>query len=143
MGWTFYNSSGQRLQSFGFAAATQAEMEAASSTTAYVTPGLTQNHPGVAKVWVKWEQAGTQTMSAEYGVDTIADGGASGKTDFTFDTNFSGAATYTVVGGAAATAIFGFEDGSQAADAVTMYVFNVDGNGSDSAHVSAALFGDQ
>ena len=34
-------------------AAPQAEMEAASSTTTFVTPGRTQNHPGVVKSWVK------------------------------------------------------------------------------------------
>lgn len=34
-------------------AASVAEMEAASSTTTFVSPGRTQNHPGVVKAWVK------------------------------------------------------------------------------------------
>ena len=58
MSWTFYNSSGQQLRATADKAATQAEMEAASSTTAYVTPGRTQHHPGVAKAWCTTNAAG-------------------------------------------------------------------------------------
>ena len=98
MGWTFYNSSGQRLQTFGFAAATQAEMEAATSVTAYVPPGRTQNHPGVAKAWVHWEMVGTHSIKASYNVDSVTDGGSVGNTDHVWGTDFS-SINYVVVGG--------------------------------------------
>jgi len=99
MGWTFYNSSGQRLQTFGFAAATQAEMEAATSVTAYVSPGRTQYHPGVAKVWVYWTQSGGHGVNgaASYNYTSASDGGV-GVTDHLWDVDMSGTA-YVVVGG--------------------------------------------
>ena len=59
MGWTFYNSSGQQLRNTGTVLATQAEMEAGSSIAAFVTPGRTQFHPGVVKVWAKMQSDGT------------------------------------------------------------------------------------
>ena len=86
MGWTFYNSSGQRLQTFGFVAATQAEMEAGSSTTAYVTPGRTHNHPGVAKVWCVW--GADAAIDDSYNVASITDTGP-GDWTVVVDTDFS------------------------------------------------------
>jgi hypothetical protein len=53
MGWTFYNSSGQQLRNTGTVLATQAEMETGTALTSFVTPGRTQNHPGVAKAWCR------------------------------------------------------------------------------------------
>ena len=66
MGWTFYNSSGQQLRNTGTVLATQAEMEAGSSIAAFVTPGRTHNHPGVAKAWCKWNNDGTIAGSINY-----------------------------------------------------------------------------
>jgi len=50
-------------------AATVAEMEAASSNTVFATPGRTQNHPGVAKVWLDHD---TTTVQASYNVVGVA-----------------------------------------------------------------------
>ena len=87
MGWTFYNSSGQQLRNTGTVLATQAEMEAASSIAAFVTPGRTQYHPGVAKAWCQIASAGT-LVSGDYGVASITDVG-SGERTIVFDTDFS------------------------------------------------------
>ena len=141
--WTFYNASGEALVQHAESEATQAEMEAETAVAKFVPPDLVKNSPGVAKVWAKFTQASSQSMTAEYGVDTIADGGAAGYTDFTFDTNFSGTATYALVGTASAAGIVGLEDGSQAAGAVTIRQYDVDGSYGDSAHVSIVLYGDQ
>ena len=75
MPWTFFNSSGQRLQAFGFVAATQAEMEAASSTTAYVTPGRAHHHPGTAKAWLYIPTDGSITTGASnsYNITQLTD----------------------------------------------------------------------
>lgn len=72
----------------GLAAATQAEMEAASSNTVAATPGRTQNHPGVAKGWARFDVAGT--ASASYNLTSITDNGA-GDWTVTWATDFSSA----------------------------------------------------
>jgi len=89
MGWTFYNSSGQRLSSVADKAATQAEMEAASSTTVNVTPGRTHYHPGVAKAWGVTSSGGT-IESGSYNVNTYTKTGT-GNYRATFVTSMSNA----------------------------------------------------
>ena len=69
-------------------AATQAEMEAASSTTVYVSPGRTRYHPGVAKSWIQLDQTGTQSITGSYNVASIADR-AVGTTTVTLTDDFS------------------------------------------------------
>lgn len=58
-------------------AATQAEMEAGSSTAKFVSPGRTQYHPGVAKAWGLITYAsGVPSLVAGYGVSaSVTDGG--------------------------------------------------------------------
>jgi len=58
----------------GIEIATQAEMETATSTALAVTPGRTQNHPGVAKAWGKFDIAGT--LNASHNLDSVTDTGA-------------------------------------------------------------------
>ena len=89
MGWTFYNSSGQQMRATADKAATQAEMEAGSSTTAYVTPGRTQHHPGVAKAYGVSESNGT-LASGSYNVTGVATS-TTGVYTWTWDTNFADA----------------------------------------------------
>ena len=71
MGWTFYNSSGQQLRNTGTVLATQAEMEAGSSIAAFVTPGRTQYHPGVAKARCSFAANGT-IVSGSHNVASTA-----------------------------------------------------------------------
>ena len=59
--------------SAGLSAATQAQMEAASSDAVAATPGTTQYHPGVVKLRGTWSVAGT--LDSDYGIDTITDSG--------------------------------------------------------------------
>ena len=75
LSWTSTNS-----------AASQAEMEAASSTTVSVTPGRTKFHPGVAKAWATMDSAGV--IGTSYGVTSIADNGT-GDISITLSTAFS------------------------------------------------------
>jgi hypothetical protein len=99
MGWTFYNASGQQLRNTGTVLATQAEMEAGSSIAAFVTPGRTHNHPGVAKAWCKWNNDGTIAGSINYpdsyNIASITDVGT-GDRDVVWATDFS-QTTYVVV----------------------------------------------
>lgn len=54
--------------------ATQAQMEAASSTSTFVTPGRAQYHPGSTKCWGYVSNDGT-LRSPSYNVDTVDDDG--------------------------------------------------------------------
>src|SRR3990167_1244436 len=57
-------------------AASQAEMDAASSTSVFATPGRTQYHPGVAKAWCKFNGTGTPGMTVSHNMDSsITDNG--------------------------------------------------------------------
>jgi hypothetical protein len=79
-------------------AATQAEMEAASSTSVYVSPGTQQYHPSAAKVWVVFD-ASTATILASYNVSSITDNGTG---DFTINyTTATSSTNYAFVGIAA------------------------------------------
>lgn len=56
--------------------ATQAEMETATSTTVFATPGRVKYNPGVAKAWVYFSySAGTPTIAASLNVTSLTDTG--------------------------------------------------------------------
>jgi len=57
-------------------AASQAEQEAGSSTTVYVSPGRQQFHPSAAKAWVNFNGTGTVAIRASYNVASVTDNGA-------------------------------------------------------------------
>lgn len=77
--------------------ATQAEMEAATSTTVAVTPAVAKNHPGVAKFWAFVSVSGTTpTLAASYNVTSVTRNNT-GLYTVTIDTDFS-SANYCVVG---------------------------------------------
>jgi hypothetical protein len=140
MGWTFYNSSGQQLRSTGTVLATQAEMEAGSVLTSFVTPGRTQYHPGVAKVWVKFEQSGAHSSSASHNMTSVTDGSAVGDTDLLYDTDMSGT-EYALV--ACAAAVENIGAASLAATGATINVNDLAAGGVDSTICMVAVFGDQ
>lgn len=81
------------------AAATQAEMKAASSTTAPVTPGRQHHHPGAIKAWVRfYHNAGVPTIISSYNVSSLSDDGT-GQVGVNFTTAFSNT-NYAMVPGA-------------------------------------------
>jgi hypothetical protein len=78
--------------------ASQAEMEAASSTTDFVTPGRTRFHPGVAKAWVRFTQsAGSVSVVASHNVSGVVRNGT-GDYTISFSTSFSSGTAYTATG---------------------------------------------
>jgi hypothetical protein len=103
VGWTFYNSSGQQLRATADKAATQAEMETGTSTSAYVTPGRTQYHPGVAKAWAAYDNDGTFTDLLLYNCATTDT--AVGRCAIAFGTDFSGT-TWSAAGSSDENASF-------------------------------------
>lgn len=68
-------------------AATQAELEAASSTSTYTSPGRQQYHPTAGKMWCSIESSGT-LESPSYNVASVGDTGT-GNRDINFTTAFS------------------------------------------------------
>ncbi len=92
-------------------AATQAEMEAASSTTVFATPGRTQYHPGVAKAWCQFHH--TNVVDSSYNITSVSNT-STGEYTVTLATDMSGA---TYVG--ASMAEFGRSITSSDGDAWT------------------------
>jgi hypothetical protein len=83
--WWYYGADGI-LKATSVVAATQAEMEAAASTSAFVTPGRQHNHPGHPKFRVK---AGlTGNILEAYNVTSLTDTGI-GALTITIATDFS------------------------------------------------------
>ena len=79
--------------------ASQADMEAASSTTALVTAGRARFHPGTVKAWVSFVTRGTDgaaTINSSHNVTGVSRSGA-GTYIVTFTTAMS-SANYCVVG---------------------------------------------
>jgi len=137
----YQRANGQAISVTSVTAASQAEMEAASSTTVMVTPGRTQYHPGVAKVWLMYNgSAGSIT-----GSHNVASVTKNGTGDYTinFTTAFS-AATYAVVvsmngSGSYAIPNLGTTYGTGSVQIVTQQA----GAQFDPTRLSVVIFGDQ
>ena len=126
------------------AAATQAEMEAASSLLVVVTPGRVVFHPGVAKVWVQGTPNST-TIISSYNVTSLGDT-AVGQQTVTIATDFS-STTYNVqvtVGDTSTTLAKSATVMSKAAGSYVMNSVVEAGSGSDpSTDWNSVGFGDQ
>ncbi len=130
--------------SFG-SVATQAEMEAASSTTANVTPGRLQYGPMVAKGWVMIDGAsGTPVATVSHNVTSMTDNGV-GDYTINWGTDFSSANFCNVginTGAGSGNAAVILELVSQAAG--TTRIFSKQGTaGIDRNGIGVAAFGDQ
>jgi len=91
--WTHYDANGGPYVGIG-PVATQAEMEAGTSTTVVVTPGRQHYHKSAVKAWGQFTAAGATT--AGYNVDTPTDNGT-GDITVNFTTDFSAANAYAVI----------------------------------------------
>jgi hypothetical protein len=145
MGWTFYNSSGQQMRATADKTATQAEMEAASSTTAYVSPGRTQFHPGVAKAWVYWEQTGAHGIIADYnytGDGSVTDGSGAGDTDHLFHIAMSGT-DYVIAAANQSSRFISISPSNTTANGFTSLSYDDAGTLTDGNSNRLVVFGDQ
>lgn len=155
---TFYlygmRANSQVYNTTNATAASQAEMEAASSLTTYVSPGREKYHPGVAKAWVNFNGTGTPAITASYNVASITDRGA-GLYTINFTTSFSSTAyvatgsamksvdatdngnTYVQFGGANTTTVQKTAGSCQMATGYSSSTLQ------DSVDIYAAFFGDQ
>lgn len=110
--WHHYDANGSIIPGTAgaggsLAAATQTEMEAASSNAHAVTPAVAHFAPSAAKLWVNWTGNST-TILASYNVTSITDTGT-GDAEVTIDVDFSSVnwvpATNGINAGAWTTAI--------------------------------------
>ena len=128
---------------------TQASDDAAAIGTAKDAARADHKHampaPGVAKVWVSWEMVGAHSILSSYNMTSVTDGGALGRTDHLFDTDFFGA-DYAVVTGPHNDGWTGYEIGTQVAGGITtarwIHVVGSTPTREDS-EASMACFGDQ
>lgn len=150
---TFYlyglRANSQVVNTTNATAATQSEMEAASSLTTYVSPGREKYHPGVAKAWVNFNGTGTVAINASHNVTSITDNGT-GDYTVNFTTAFS-SANYVVVGitkrdsSSADNAYLQVRNvGSNPASGAARFQCKTDANNAvDCEQVHTAAFGDQ
>lgn len=129
-------------------AASQAQMETATNNTAYATPGRVQNHPGVAKAWVRFTvAAGTATISVSYNVASVTRT-ANGEYSVTFTTAFS-SANYAVTGSCTSdsgnmSTLNTSDSNACTASVARLKTFSGSGtNVTDISTVYAAFYGDQ
>lgn len=87
--WVHYDANGGVYPQVG-ALATQAEMEAGTSTTVGVSPGRLHFHPAAAKFWAQVTGGATPVLSSSYNVTSIADTGV-GRMTITIANDFSSA----------------------------------------------------
>lgn len=127
-------------------AASQAEMEAASSTTVAVSPGRTQYHPGVAKVWAYITvSGGTPAIGASHNVTSITDTSA-GNVTVTFTTAFSSANYAAVAQGvtaAGAAHAASVRTGQASGSLIVRTMLTSTGADTDNINLAVAAFGDQ
>lgn len=126
----------------GGTAASQAEMEAGSSTSVFVTPGRQQYHQSAAKGWVKADAAGN--IKSSYNVTSISDTGV-GRMTITWNVDFS-SAEYVCVGvvdNAASGTKFVVANGTEAVGTIEVRALNTSDSAADPGRYYVVAFGDQ
>lgn len=128
--------------------ATQAEQEAASSTSVAVSPGRQQYHPSAPKAWCAFNGTGTVAIAASYNVTSLTDNGT-GNYGVNLTTSFS-STSYCVVascnepGGASTCANVPGIAGSISASAVPVVTITAGGSTKvDANGVYIVALGDQ
>jgi len=130
--------------SAGLSQSTPTALKAETNEDTYAPPDLIKHSPGVAKVWLRWEQSGVHSITASYNMTSVTDGGAAGDTDHLWGVDFSGIGVYTIVGGAENNGTLGTTASSYAAGGVTTITRDA-GSGTpvDLLDMTLAAFGDQ
>lgn len=144
---TFFRGDG--TFSVVISAATQADQEAATSTTVYTSPGTQKFHPGAAKAWVNFNGTGTVAIRSSYNVSSITDNGTGNYTvnltNAMSDANYCPIANYSQA--ATGTGVPGWQ--AKVTDlATSSFRISTGGDGTtvstlaDAAIVTAIVFGD-
>jgi hypothetical protein len=135
--------------SSGLSAATQAEMESASSTAVAVTPARQQYHPSAAKAWVQFNGTSTYTINASYNVSSVSSIGTA-QYRISWSTAFSSASyaysmnceKLTTAGPTTGTMIV-CNTFTQATGYIDIALMCIDGTRTEPPKITATAFGDQ
>lgn len=125
-------------------AANQTQMETATSTAVYSSPGRQQYHPGHPKAWVQYDQSGN-TIGSSYNVTSVTDASA-GNFTVNWDTDFSSinytvtASTDTAGGG---NNLIGIGQNGAKTVGTTLFTTMQVTSTLDRVHNNIAAFGDQ
>jgi hypothetical protein len=122
--------------------ANQAALEAETNEDTYAPPDLVKHSPGVAKVWVFWEQSGAHGITVSYNMTSVTDGGAAGETDHLWNVDFSGA-DYSIVGMAETNGTVAHQESSRLAGGITTRTMTIIDATVTDAKTCIAVFGDQ
>lgn len=136
---TYLQTNGSGTVSFVDPAATQSDLETATSTTKFTTPGRQQYHPSAAKMWVKCGVSGNVLTS--YNVTSVSDTGT-GQATVTYTTNFS-SSDYAVVGSAVAGNARVINLNSPATSSIILYCITDTNAFADPTAYCAIGYGDQ
>lgn len=136
----YQRADGQALQSTTATAASQAQQEAASSTSVFVTPGRQQYHPSAAKGWLAYNRS-TSTILSSYNVTSVSVASGNGYTKATWTTAFS-ATNYCAIGNSDNGHHVPVTAGILAATC-EFYGYTYLGNVVNGTYVTIAAFGDQ
>ncbi len=121
-------------------------METGTSTTTAVTPGRTQYHPGVAKVWAYISvSGGTPSLDASYNVSSITDTSA-GNVTVTIGTDFSSANFAAIASGVTASGaahMASVRTGQAAGSFIVRTASSATGIDTDNINLAVVAFGDQ
>ncbi len=128
--------------------AAQSDMETATSTVLFVTPGRVKYNPGVAKAWIYYiYSGGTPTSQRNFNITSLTDNGV-GDASINFTTAFSDTLHTFNGNGMSSLATPGHLVGpyTSAMSATLMRVLAVADDSAapaDNAHNFACFFGDQ
>lgn len=126
----------------GATASSKAQMEAATDTTTFVSPGRVQNFPGAMKAHIKANFAGSNLQS--YNVSSITDGGT-GLVQVDFSTAFADVQYASVATVQHTSALIAAVDQNYSitTSSSRLKVYDIAGSAADGTAVGAAFFGDQ
>ena len=123
--------------------ASQSEMEAASSTSVYVTPGVAKYHPGSAKAWAHVTiSAGSPTLAAGHNFSSSITDHGTGEFTLTFTTASSSAFFAVAVSAESSASWRIFRVISQSTTAIRLIFADLAGTAADPTAFSVTVFGD-
>ena len=122
--------------------AVQADLEAETNEDSYAPPDRIKYSPGVAKVWVEWEQNAAHGIQASYNMASVTDGSQAGQTDHLWADDFSGVDNCPA-GMAEDLYILCFEGATFAVGGLTTQTINYLGTDSDTLDNAMVVFGTQ
>lgn len=139
-----YRFTGSAWAQLITAAASQSEMEAASSLAKAVTPGMVRHNPGVAKFWADVTNSGSPTVVASHNVTSLTDT-SEGLITINIDVDFSSAnwACLATIDSTSSSLAWSCTTESKAAGSVRVRTRRADNGNSSDMNFCVAGFGDQ